>query len=160
MTAVGDTQTAVQAMKVGAFDYITKPFDIEKVNDSVESALRRVAVCDNKTDSPGNDAEVRVAEGDWISYLDDIARGVEARYEILTGHTVMITEGTVAIARGLNIPVEQIEKWMEVRQEQYARMMSAMNSLLTKLERNPVAQIEVGVTKLYQFDSSNEQFMS
>ena len=31
MTAYGTTQTAIEAMKFGAFDYIIKPFDTEKV---------------------------------------------------------------------------------------------------------------------------------
>jgi DNA-binding NtrC family response regulator len=38
MTAYGTTQTAIEAMKFGAFDYIMKPFDMEKVL----SLIRRV----------------------------------------------------------------------------------------------------------------------
>src|SRR5258706_5168777 len=30
MTAYGTTQTAIEAMKLGAFDYLLKPFDIAK----------------------------------------------------------------------------------------------------------------------------------
>ncbi len=38
MTAYGTTQTAIEAMKYGAFDYIMKPFDIEKIVSLAESA--------------------------------------------------------------------------------------------------------------------------
>lgn len=39
MTAFGTTQTAIEAMKYGAFDYIIKPFDIAKIQALVEKAL-------------------------------------------------------------------------------------------------------------------------
>lgn len=39
MTAFGTTQTAIEAMKFGAFDYITKPFDVSKVFELVEKAV-------------------------------------------------------------------------------------------------------------------------
>ena len=38
MTAFGTTQTAIEAMKFGAFDYIVKPFDVKKVLSLVEGA--------------------------------------------------------------------------------------------------------------------------
>jgi DNA-binding NtrC family response regulator len=39
MTAFGTTQTAIEAMKFGAFDYIIKPFDVKRVLDLTQSAL-------------------------------------------------------------------------------------------------------------------------
>lgn len=39
MTAFGTTQTAIEAMKFGAFDYVIKPFDIAKILSLVEKAL-------------------------------------------------------------------------------------------------------------------------
>jgi DNA-binding NtrC family response regulator len=38
MTAFGTTQTAIEAMKYGAFDYIVKPFDVRKVLALTEKA--------------------------------------------------------------------------------------------------------------------------
>lgn len=40
MTAFGTTQTAIEAMKFGAFDYIIKPFDVKKVLSLTENAIR------------------------------------------------------------------------------------------------------------------------
>src|SRR5690606_3433383 len=40
MTAYGTTQTAIEAMKFGAFDYIMKPFDVRKVEQLAESGLK------------------------------------------------------------------------------------------------------------------------
>lgn len=39
MTAFGTTETAIEAMKFGAFDYILKPFDIPQMRTLVERAL-------------------------------------------------------------------------------------------------------------------------
>ena len=39
MTAYGTTQTAIEAMKLGAYDYVLKPFDVPKLKSLVGSAL-------------------------------------------------------------------------------------------------------------------------
>ncbi|HPC61141.1 MAG TPA: sigma-54 dependent transcriptional regulator [Verrucomicrobiota bacterium] len=40
MTAYGTTQTAIEAMKLGAYDYLLKPFDIPKLKEVVQNALK------------------------------------------------------------------------------------------------------------------------
>jgi two-component system response regulator PilR (NtrC family) len=40
ITAFGTTETAVEAMKMGAYDYITKPFKIDEVRINIANALR------------------------------------------------------------------------------------------------------------------------
>ncbi len=40
MTAYGTTQTAIEAMKLGAYDYLLKPFDIPKLKEIVGNALK------------------------------------------------------------------------------------------------------------------------
>src|SRR6478752_7439081 len=40
MTAYGTTQTAIEAMKLGAYDYLLKPFDVPKLKDLVSNALK------------------------------------------------------------------------------------------------------------------------
>ena len=39
MTAFGSVHTAVEAMKIGAFDYVQKPFEIEEMELKIEKAL-------------------------------------------------------------------------------------------------------------------------
>ncbi len=43
-TAVGDAQTAVEAMKLGAYDYITKPFNPDDVVLTVRRAIEKRAL--------------------------------------------------------------------------------------------------------------------
>src|SRR5205823_11096148 len=40
MTAYGTTQTAIEAMKLGAYDYLLKPFDVPKLKEIVFKALK------------------------------------------------------------------------------------------------------------------------
>lgn len=40
MTAYGTTQTAIEAMKLGAYDYLLKPFDVPKLKELVHDALK------------------------------------------------------------------------------------------------------------------------
>jgi len=40
MTAYGTTQTAIEAMKLGAYDYLLKPFDAVKIKEIVNNALK------------------------------------------------------------------------------------------------------------------------
>src|SRR5882757_3001902 len=40
MTAYGTTQTAIEAMKLGAYDYLLKPFDVPKLKDIITNALK------------------------------------------------------------------------------------------------------------------------
>src|ERR1700704_4464636 len=39
MTAFGTVNTAVEAMKIGAFDYVLKPFEIEEMEVKIDKAL-------------------------------------------------------------------------------------------------------------------------
>jgi len=40
MTAYGDTQSAVKAIKMGAFDYINKPFDLQEIDLIIKKAIK------------------------------------------------------------------------------------------------------------------------
>jgi nitrogen regulation protein NR(I) len=40
MTAYGTTQTTIEAMKLGAYDYLLKPFDVPRLKETVTNALK------------------------------------------------------------------------------------------------------------------------
>jgi DNA-binding response OmpR family regulator len=93
ITAVNDIDTAVEAMKLGAVDYIVKPFDLEKVNASVRTAL------ENQTTNKS------------ASQMDAIARGVEVKLDPFSAYSKVVTQKTVEIARQLGIPEDEINRW-------------------------------------------------
>ena len=72
MTAYGTTQTAIEAMKLGAYDYITKPFKLDEIKLIVANALERMHALVERIDECGLDRrgemdhvlEAFVGEGD------------------------------------------------------------------------------------------------
>ncbi|PXA05711.1 DNA-binding response regulator [Coraliomargarita sinensis] len=65
MTAYGTTQTTIEAMKFGAFDYIMKPFDLKKILSITEAALATSSDLDraNKDESSGGISQEDVDGG-------------------------------------------------------------------------------------------------
>jgi two-component system nitrogen regulation response regulator GlnG len=52
MTAYGSAQTAIEAMKLGAFDFILKPFDIPQLQDLIKRALEAAHAMKEKVALP------------------------------------------------------------------------------------------------------------
>ncbi len=46
MTAFTSTKTAIEAMKLGAYDYVSKPFDVEELKIITQKALERAKLAD------------------------------------------------------------------------------------------------------------------
>ena len=46
MTAFTSTKTAIEAMKLGAYDYVSKPFDVEELKIITQKALERAELAD------------------------------------------------------------------------------------------------------------------
>jgi two-component system response regulator PilR (NtrC family) len=46
MTAYTSTKSAIEAMKLGAYDYVSKPFDVEELKILVQKALERAELAD------------------------------------------------------------------------------------------------------------------
>lgn len=61
MTAFGDLETAVRAVEAGAFDYLTKPFDLKQVAELVRRALDScVPVVSRTASDPARDDDERL----------------------------------------------------------------------------------------------------
>ena len=140
ITGAEDIETAVEAMKTGAVDYITKPFELETINDSIEAVLKTMMVQDSRPTPKEAGAETRDEEVDWARCLDDIAIGVKTRLDWLTGHvmTQTLIERTIAIARSLDIPENLIEKWADTERK-HIEWVGVFASTLEKVDRSPIA---------------------
>jgi DNA-binding NtrC family response regulator len=90
ITAYGDVKTAVQAMKAGAVDYISKPFDFEEIRLAVEKALK-VQALKNK---------LAVLEHQSASYADMIGVSDGIRQVFATIDRVAETPDSTALIVG------------------------------------------------------------
>jgi putative two-component system response regulator len=82
ITAVNDTQTAVEAMKLGALDYVTKPFDVDGLVMRVEKALeRRMLVVENRHYQSHLEQMVEQQVGQIRQYYDEAIQAL-AREEM------------------------------------------------------------------------------
>ncbi len=92
MTAYSTTQTAIEAMKFGAFDYIVKPFELKKILDLVAGALQ----ANQQLVSAKQDALPGIDSNDYVEGIVGSAesmRGVFKRIGQVAASdaTVMIT---------------------------------------------------------------------
>src|SRR5438093_576932 len=63
MTAYGTTQTAIEAMKLGAYDYVLKPLDVPKLKALIDSALKSARAMREVVSYPPLLAKEEYAEG-------------------------------------------------------------------------------------------------
>lgn len=77
ITAHGTTETAIKALKSGAFDFVSKPVDLQKLRDLVNSALR-LPPQKSTASSKGEGAASRIAP----SITGQSSRVVELREQI------------------------------------------------------------------------------
>lgn len=131
ITSYGDIETAVEAMKIGAMDFIIKPFELDRINRSVATALQ--------TETAGKDDDLEEQQTDWVRYLDDIARGVETKLDSQTDCLMMKTvmERTEAIAQNLGIPEHHIEDWVNQKRRHIERI-NTLGVIIDKLEKKPI----------------------
>ena len=121
ITAVNDVATAVKAMKLGASDYIVKPFELDRVATSIRTVL-----------------EAKPATSKISSEMDAIARGIERKVESITHYSWIVMERTMGVARELGIPEEEIERWAAARTKLDSEREIAIKSLLDKRRRSPL----------------------
>lgn len=116
ITATNDVATAVLAMKWGASDYITKPFNMERIDASIGTALAK------RTASKSS------------ARMDAIAGGVEAKLDPYAGYSKVVTQRTIDIARQLGIAEEEIQGWATAKETLDSKRKRAAKSSLGKLK--------------------------
>ena len=114
-TAVRDIDTVINCMKSGVYDYLIKPFSLDKLIMSVESALeRRRLIIENKEYQQHLEKKVEILT-DQIRYfsLDSIkalACALEARDRYTQGHSLRVTQYSLEVAKQLSLSKKRMEQ--------------------------------------------------
>lgn len=80
------------------------------------------------------------ADGNSLDVMGAIAQGVEAKCDLLTGYSQMVTEGVTAIARELDIGEKKIQRWRVAREKLYSAKNEVIKSALNRLPGDSIRQ--------------------
>jgi diguanylate cyclase (GGDEF)-like protein len=109
-----DIEFAIKALRVGAFDYITKPIDLRHVEASVERALNHANLLQEKRrykEQIENLLQQRTAQVDWLNYYDTVTRlPNRALFEDRVEQAVAIAKATGQSLGVLFISLDQFKK--------------------------------------------------
>lgn len=100
ITAYTSTKTAIEALKAGAYDYVSKPFDVDELKHVVGKALERKRLADEN-----QELRSRVEDRPALGPLVGVSRRMRAVFDLVdrvgrTTSTVLIT-GDSGTGKGL-----------------------------------------------------------
>ena len=109
-----DIEFAIKALRVGAFDYISKPLDIRHIEASVERALNHNELLKEKRrykEQLENLLQQRTAEVDWLAYYDTVTQlPNRTLFEDRLKQAVAIAKSTNQMLGVLFISLDQFKK--------------------------------------------------
>lgn len=121
VTSVIDIEAAVDALKVGAYDYITKPFSLEQVSISVSRALeKRRLLLENQNYQRTLEEQVAsrtrqleealgVLEQTYHSTLVALSKALDSRDADSDGHSLRVTVYAKHLAQRLKLSDTEIQ---------------------------------------------------
>jgi putative two-component system response regulator len=114
MTAYAELETAVAALKNGAFDYILKPFSFDVLFVTIRNALRKHALeCQLQEYQSSLENKVReqteVINSMYIRSIKALIKALEAKDFYTRGHSQRVTMISLAIGREMNLSSTHIE---------------------------------------------------
>jgi len=115
ITAIADVETAIKLMKMGAYDYIIKPLDLNMLATSIDRVLdKRRLILENKIyqlhlEEKVKEQTQRIRES-FLNSIKSLAYALEAKDKYTGGHSQRVAEMAVAIAMELGMPEDKVEK--------------------------------------------------
>jgi response regulator RpfG family c-di-GMP phosphodiesterase len=114
MSANAELDTAVHALKMGACDYITKPFNFDVLLITIENALRKKDL-ERQLDDYRANLEEKVKEQTdiinsmYVRSIDAMIKALEAKDFYTRGHSQRVTLYSMAIAEELGVTGQELE---------------------------------------------------
>jgi len=114
VSAVADVDMAVKCLHDGAFDYVSKPFNLEEVRARVKQALQRQKDrLELKDHRESLEVRVRVQERQiedmFLAGVQALAQAMEAKDAYLKGHSDRVSKYAVVIARQIGFDAKLVE---------------------------------------------------
>jgi response regulator RpfG family c-di-GMP phosphodiesterase len=114
MSANAELDTAVHALKMGACDYITKPFNFDVLLITIENALRKKDL-ERQLDDYRTNLEKKVKEQTdiinsmYVRSIDAMIKALEAKDYYTRGHSQRVTLYSLAIGGELGMTGQDLE---------------------------------------------------
>jgi putative nucleotidyltransferase with HDIG domain len=121
VTAVNDTETAIEAMRLGADNYLLKPFNVGEVTISVQKALqRRRLMLENRDYQLNLERKVQERteqlrdtltqlEGSYQSTLELLRAALDTRDVETYAHSERVTRYTLRLAKEVGLAGRELE---------------------------------------------------
>ena len=121
MTGYADLASGIGAMRLGAFDYITKPFKLEEIGLTIEGALeKRKLRLENRYYQQNLETEVRARTRElvdrnqqlqtlFLNLIRTLALTLEAKDPYTQGHSARVAEIAIRIAKQLDLNQTEID---------------------------------------------------
>jgi response regulator RpfG family c-di-GMP phosphodiesterase len=119
VSAVNEAETATQALRAGAVDYVTKPIEIDSMKESIERALSERAAVRRRSQRALREAvaartsalerEKAALRALTINTAEALLKAMEAKDPYLKGHSQRLSELAGQIAQTLGLDAETTE---------------------------------------------------
>ena len=115
ITAVAEVEVALNALSMGAMDYLTKPFHIEEVRARVAQALeKRRLVLENRHYQQELEARVAVQarriEELFLGGVQAVVHALEVKDPYTRGHSIRVSRFSMLMARHLGLDDDTIRQ--------------------------------------------------
>jgi putative two-component system response regulator len=113
-TAVVEPDTIINCMKNGAYDYITKPFDVNQLINDIEMVLKKrqleLNLKEKRQVLEGKvDEQAKELQNLFIDAIESLISALEAKDKYTAGHSRRVTKVAVDTGRALGLPAEELE---------------------------------------------------
>jgi len=122
VTAVLDRETAVEALRSGAYDYVVKPFDLDDVTLSIKRALeKRRLVLENRDYQLNLEKKVEERTRELahksreirelsLNAIKALVFALEAKHKHTEGHSRRVAAHAAGIAAEMGLPQDDIDR--------------------------------------------------
>jgi putative two-component system response regulator len=117
ITGYATVETAVQALRYGVDDYVTKPFNIDELRKVIARSIQSAAVQQQREDLTAQLQEAGaelarcrdLVEQQCVAVIQGLVAKVEARDKFMAGHSHRVADYACALARAAGVSPEGIE---------------------------------------------------